>query len=72
MSVEAEWHCCVLQVPESAPNTGAEVRELQLMAENQVNLEATTEQGSKNDRSSHTGAETNAHGAHTLDRQWTG
>ncbi|KAG7241370.1 hypothetical protein INR49_025570 [Caranx melampygus] len=27
------------EVPESAPNTGAEVRELQLMAENQANLE---------------------------------
>lgn len=33
----------LLQVPEGVQNTGAEVSELQLMAENQINMEATTE-----------------------------
>ncbi|XP_056232818.1 uncharacterized protein si:dkey-112e17.1 isoform X1 [Seriola aureovittata] len=42
------------EVPEGVLNTGAEVRELQLMAENQANLESTTEQGNNNDSPPHT------------------
>ncbi|CAJ1068167.1 uncharacterized protein si:dkey-112e17.1 isoform X2 [Xyrichtys novacula] len=42
------------EVPEGVQNTGAEVSELQLMAENQVNLEATTEQDNNNDSPPHT------------------
>ncbi|XP_044221006.1 uncharacterized protein si:dkey-112e17.1 isoform X2 [Thunnus albacares] len=42
------------EVPEGVQNTGAEVSELQLMAENQTNLVATTEQDNNNDSSPHT------------------
>ncbi|XP_035514129.1 uncharacterized protein si:dkey-112e17.1 isoform X1 [Morone saxatilis] len=42
------------EVPEGVQNTGAEVSELQLMAENQTNLEATTEQDNNNDVPPHT------------------
>ncbi|XP_074527478.1 uncharacterized protein LOC141791132 [Halichoeres trimaculatus] len=42
------------EVPEGVQNTVAEVSELQLMAENQANLEATTEQDNNNDSSPHT------------------
>nr|XP_033475544.1 uncharacterized protein si:dkey-112e17.1 isoform X1 [Epinephelus lanceolatus] len=42
------------EVPEGVQNTGAEVSELQLMAENQANLEATTEQENNNDSPPHT------------------
>ncbi|XP_078106150.1 uncharacterized protein LOC144517837 isoform X2 [Sander vitreus] len=41
------------EVPEGVQNTGAEVSELQLMAENQTNLEATTEQDNNNDSPPH-------------------
>ncbi|KAA8592973.1 hypothetical protein FQN60_018428 [Etheostoma spectabile] len=40
-------------VPEGVQNTGAEVSELQLMAEDQTNLEATTEQDNNNDSPPH-------------------
>ncbi|XP_044052230.1 uncharacterized protein si:dkey-112e17.1 [Siniperca chuatsi] len=42
------------EVPEGVQNTRAEVSELQLMAENQTNLEATTEQDNNNDSLPHT------------------
>ncbi|KAI3372288.1 hypothetical protein L3Q82_022805, partial [Scortum barcoo] len=42
------------EVPEGVQNTGAEVSELQLMAENQANLEVTTEQDNNNDSPPHT------------------
>ncbi|XP_041792300.1 uncharacterized protein si:dkey-112e17.1 [Chelmon rostratus] len=42
------------EVPEGVQNTGAEVSELQLMAENQTNLEAITEQDNNNDSPTHT------------------
>ncbi|XP_040010921.1 uncharacterized protein si:dkey-112e17.1 [Xiphias gladius] len=42
------------EVPEGVHNTGAEVSELQLMAENQTNLRATTEQGNSNGSPPHT------------------
>ncbi|XP_029998868.1 uncharacterized protein LOC115425431 [Sphaeramia orbicularis] len=42
------------EVPEGVQNTGAEVSELQLMAENQTNLEATREQDNNNDSPPHT------------------
>ncbi|XP_034548599.1 uncharacterized protein si:dkey-112e17.1 isoform X1 [Notolabrus celidotus] len=42
------------EVPEGVQITGAEVSELQLMAENQANLEATTEQDNNNDSPPHT------------------
>uniref|UniRef100_UPI0037E8CF09 uncharacterized protein n=1 Tax=Semicossyphus pulcher TaxID=241346 RepID=UPI0037E8CF09 len=42
------------EVPEEVQNTGAEVSELQLMAENQTNLEATTVQDNNNDSPPHT------------------
>ncbi|XP_042343714.1 uncharacterized protein si:dkey-112e17.1 [Plectropomus leopardus] len=42
------------EVPEGVQNTGAEVSELQLMAENQTNVEATTEQDNNNDSLPHT------------------
>ncbi|XP_070690292.1 uncharacterized protein [Pempheris klunzingeri] len=42
------------EVPEGVQNTGAEVSELQLMAENQTNLEASTEQDNNNDSIPHT------------------
>ncbi|KAG8011706.1 hypothetical protein GBF38_003996 [Nibea albiflora] len=41
-------------VPEGVQNTGAEVSELQLMAENLNNLEATAEQDNNNDSPPHT------------------
>ncbi|XP_059192215.1 uncharacterized protein si:dkey-112e17.1 isoform X2 [Centropristis striata] len=41
------------EVPEGVQNTGAEVSELQLMAENQASLEATTEQDNNNDSPPH-------------------
>ncbi|XP_028434116.1 uncharacterized protein si:dkey-112e17.1 isoform X2 [Perca flavescens] len=41
------------EVPEGVQNTGAEVSELQLMAENQTDLEATTEQDNNNDSPPH-------------------
>ncbi|XP_068560380.1 serine-rich adhesin for platelets isoform X2 [Cebidichthys violaceus] len=44
------------EVPEGVQNTGAEVSELQPMAENQSNLEATTEQDNNNDSPPHTGS----------------
>ncbi|XP_076587873.1 uncharacterized protein LOC143321427 isoform X3 [Chaetodon auriga] len=42
------------EVPEGVQNTGAEVSELQLMAENQTNLEAIAEQDNNNDSPPHT------------------
>ncbi|XP_069034489.1 uncharacterized protein [Embiotoca jacksoni] len=42
------------EVPEGVQHTGAEVSELQLMAENQANLEMTTEQDNNNDSPPHT------------------
>ncbi|KAE8291699.1 hypothetical protein D5F01_LYC09056 [Larimichthys crocea] len=42
------------EVPEGVQNTGAEVSELQLMAENLNNLEATAEQDNNNDSPPHT------------------
>ncbi|KAM7416392.1 hypothetical protein PAMA_018451 [Pampus argenteus] len=42
------------EVPEGVQNTGAEVSELQLIAENQTNLIAPTEQDNNNDSSPHT------------------
>ncbi len=45
----------VLQVPEGVQNTGAEISELQLMAENQTNTEATAGQNNNNDSLPHTG-----------------
>ncbi|XP_067377729.1 uncharacterized protein si:dkey-112e17.1 isoform X2 [Channa argus] len=42
------------EVPGGAHNTGAEVSELQLMADNQTNLEATTEQDNNDDTLPHT------------------
>ncbi|XP_030274284.1 uncharacterized protein LOC115582447 isoform X2 [Sparus aurata] len=42
------------EVPEGVQNTGAEVSELQLMAENQTNLEATAEQDNNNESLPHT------------------
>ncbi|XP_008295580.1 flocculation protein FLO11 isoform X2 [Stegastes partitus] len=42
------------EVPEGVQNTRAEVSELQLMAENQANLETTTEQDNNNDSPPHT------------------
>ncbi|TKS77947.1 hypothetical protein D9C73_013228 [Collichthys lucidus] len=42
------------KVPEGVQNTGAEVSELQLMAENLNNLEATAEQDNNNDSPPHT------------------
>ncbi|XP_034397673.1 uncharacterized protein si:dkey-112e17.1 isoform X2 [Cyclopterus lumpus] len=44
------------EVPEGVQNTEAEVSELQLMAENQSTLEATTEQDNNNDSPPHTGS----------------
>ncbi|XP_038558694.1 uncharacterized protein si:dkey-112e17.1 [Micropterus salmoides] len=41
------------EVPEGVQNTGAEVSELQLMAENQTNMEATIEQDNNNDSPPH-------------------
>lgn len=61
-------HCVLLlKVPEGVQNTGAEVSELQLMAENQTNLEVTTEQDNNNDSPPHTGWEDTHMNAHT---QW--
>lgn len=59
--------CCVLllKVPEGVQNTGAEVSELQLMAENQTNLDVTTEQDNNNDSQSHAGWEDTHITAHT-------
>ncbi|KAG7490954.1 hypothetical protein JOB18_045662 [Solea senegalensis] len=42
------------EVPEGVQNTGAEVSELQLMAENQTSLETSTEQANNNSRPPHT------------------
>ncbi|XP_040052516.2 uncharacterized protein LOC120831254 isoform X1 [Gasterosteus aculeatus] len=42
------------EVPEGVQNTAAEVSELQLMAENQSNLEGTTEHDNNNDSPPHT------------------
>ncbi|XP_037338027.2 uncharacterized protein si:dkey-112e17.1 isoform X2 [Pungitius pungitius] len=42
------------EVPEGVQNTAAEVSELQLMAENRSNLEATTEHDNNNDSPPHT------------------
>ncbi|KAM4576571.1 uncharacterized protein PAE49_006618 [Odontesthes bonariensis] len=42
------------EVPEGVQNTGAEVSELQLMAENQAKLETTIEQDNNNDTPPHT------------------
>ncbi|CAB1444750.1 unnamed protein product [Pleuronectes platessa] len=42
------------EVPEGVHTTGAEVSELQLMAENQTNLGTTTDQGNNNDSPPHT------------------
>lgn len=42
------------EVPEGAPNIVSEVSELQLIAENQINLETTRKQENKNDPSPHT------------------
>ncbi|XP_041855193.1 uncharacterized protein si:dkey-112e17.1 [Melanotaenia boesemani] len=42
------------EVPQGVQNTGAEVSELQLMAENQANLETTIEQDNNNDSPLHT------------------
>ncbi|KAK5871660.1 hypothetical protein PBY51_004525 [Eleginops maclovinus] len=42
------------EVPEGVPNTATEVSELQLMAENQTNLEASAEQDNNNDSPPHT------------------
>lgn len=59
----------VLQVPEGVQNTLAEVSELQLMAENQTNLEATTEQDNNNDSPPHSGWDESTHTCtHTVDR----
>lgn len=52
-------------------NTGAEVSELQLMAENQINLEAPIEQDNNNGNLSHTGEGGTKMRAHTQSQtQW--
>lgn len=57
----------MLQVPEEVPNARAEVSELQLMADNQTNLEVTTEQN--NQRLPHTGSRDKSMRMHKLIQQ---